>query len=175
MATRSQRSKLVLKDLGNPDLIKTQPESVKRLVLGTLIGIADGFIERTNPKDGEIMEGLSGQFRSVPADEKDDELESGVLFIPDAFHNLIAATLRDMKKNDPNAKVNFAFEVAAIRASNPQGRSWDFKPVIESQSENPLDAFIGSIGKLQIKDGRKILAIAGPSNAAPDPKGGSKK
>jgi hypothetical protein len=162
MALRSQRSKLVLKDLGNPDEIKSQNDTVKRLVLGTLVGIADGFIERTNPKDGEIMEGLIGQFRSIPAKADAEELESGILFIPDAFHNLIAATLRTEKSKDPAAKVNFAFEVAAVRANNPQGRSWDFKPLMESETENPLDAFVGSVGKLQIKDGRRVLMIAAP-------------
>lgn len=167
MALRSQRSKLVLKDLGNPDEIKSQPENVRRMVLGTLIGIADGFIERTNPKDGEIMEGLIGQFRSIPALETAEELESGILFIPDAFHNLIAATLRQEKAKDPAAKVNFAFEVAAVRANNPQGRSWDFKPLMESESENPLDAFVGAVGKLQIKDGKRVLMIAPPEKAPP--------
>jgi hypothetical protein len=166
MALRSQRSKLVLKDLGNPDEIKSQPDTIRRLVLGTLVGIADGFIERTNPKDGEIMEGLIGQFRSIPAKEDGEELESGILFIPDAFHNLIAATLRGEKNKDPAAKVNFAFEVAAVRANNPQGRSWDFKPLIESETENPLDAFVGGIGKLAIKDGRRQLLIEGPKTQA---------
>ena len=165
MALISQRGKLVLKDLGNPDAIKSQPDTVRRLVLGTLIGIADGFQERTNPKDGEVMEGLIGQFRSIPADPEADQLESGVLFIPDAFHNLIAATLRKAKETDANAKVNFAFEVASIRATNPQGRSWDFKPLIENETENPLDAFIGVIGRPQIKDGRRVLAIAAPASA----------
>jgi hypothetical protein len=166
MALRSQRSKLVLKDLGNPDEIKSAPEAVRRLVLGTLVGIADGFIERTNPKDGEIMEGLTGQFRSIPANEASEELESGILFIPDAFHNLIAATLRSEKAKDANAKVNFAFEIAAVRANNPQGRSWDFKPMIESETENPLDAFMANVGKLAIKDGKRVLMIAGPATPA---------
>jgi len=166
MATRSQRSKLVLKDLGEPAMVKAQPENVMQYALGTLVGIATGFIERTDPKEGTIFEGLSGTFRSIPSDETKDELESGVLFIPDAFHNLVAATLRDLLKTDPNAQVKFAFEISSIRAKNPAGYSWNFKPMIESESENPLDAFIGSVGKLQIKDGRKVLALAAPADAA---------
>jgi len=141
MTTRSVRGKLVLKDLGNPDAIKTQPENIRRLVLGRLVGIAEGFVERTDPKTSEKFEGLAGIFRSIPADSSEDELESGVLFIPDAFHTLIASQLRDAQKNDPSARINFAFEVAAIRASNPQGRSWDFKPLWEQQ-ENPIDKLL---------------------------------
>ena len=162
MAMISQRSKLVLKDLGNPDEIKSHPETVRRLVLGTLIGKADGFVQRANPKDGEIMEGLSGMFRSIPAKPDADQLESGVLFIPDAFHNLIASTLRKQQTDDPNATVDFAFEVASIRATNAQGRSWDFKPLIEQKADNPLDRLVSAIGGVKEVDGRRVLMIAAP-------------
>jgi hypothetical protein len=161
----SQRTKLVLKDLGNPDEIKSQPDTVRRMVLGTLVGRAGGFIERTNPKDGEVMEGLTGEFRSIPANPEADQLESGVLFIPDAFHNLIASKLREAKKADANAVINFAFEVASVRATNPQGRSWDFKPMIDAGEENPLDKLVSALGTLQIgKDGRRVLALAAPAS-----------
>lgn len=166
MALISQRTKLVLKDLGNPDAIKSQKDDVKRLVLGTLVGRASGFIERTNPKDGEVMEGLTGEFRSIPADAEADQLESGVLFIPDAFHNLIAARLKKAKEADANAVINFAFEVASVRATNPQGRSWDFKPMIDPGEENPMDKLVSSLGALQIKDGRRVLALAAPEKPA---------
>ena len=169
MALRSQRAKLVLKDLGNPDIIKTQPETVKRYVHGTLVVMADGFLERTDPKSGQVYEGLTGMFRSIPADEKEEELESGVLFIPDAFHNLIAGTLREQQKIDPNAKVNTVFEIASVRASNPQGRSWDFKPLIENQAANPVDNLLAQVGMQQkLIDGKRTLALPAPAAAATD-------
>ena len=163
MTQRSIRGKLVLKDLGNPDAIKAMASDIKRLVLGQLIGMASGFVERTDPKTGEQFEGLSGLFRSVPADKSEDELESGVLFIPDAFHNVIASKLREVLKADPSASVNFAFEVASIRASNPQGRSWDFKPLWD-EAENPIDRLIKA-QPLQVEDKSNVKTIEPPKTA----------
>ena len=160
MAKNNIRSKLVLKDLGNPDMIKSEPANVNRLVLGTLVGEATGFLERTNPKDGTVMEGLIGSFRSIPAQVDGDIIESGVLYIPDAFHNLIAGALRDQLKKDSASKVGFAFEVASIRANNPQGRSWDFRPLIDNAAYNPVDALISDIGEVKVIDGKRVLHIA---------------
>jgi hypothetical protein len=155
MALRSQRTKLVLKDLGEPAMVKNMtPEQVAasisesgvhRYVMGRLVGIARGFVERRSEKDGEIFEGLSGMFRVVPADPAREELESGVLFIPDAFHNMVADALRPLKAQDVNASVTFAFEISSIRAENPAGYSWDFKPLIENAAGNPLDGVFAAL------------------------------
>lgn len=164
---RSQRTKLSLGDLGEPALIKGQDEGVKSMVLGTLIGRATGFTERKSPKDGQIFEGLSGNFRSVPADPKREELESGVLFIPDAFHNIIADQLRPRKKTDtnpdgdPNACIEFIFEITVIRAKNPAGYSWDFRPLM-GEVKNPLDELFGRLQEHQkaaIADQRKPAQV----------------
>lgn len=159
----SQRTKIVTKDLGDPAMIKTLPESEKRYMLGTLVGIVSGFVERANPKDpAEKFEGLSGQFRSIPADDKRDELESGVCFLPDAFHNMIAAPFRKMVEADKNAQLRFAFEIYSIRAQNPAGYSWEFKPKIEAAGGNPLDELVSDLGEIKVVAGRKVLALAAP-------------
>lgn len=139
---RNQRTKLTFKDIGEPALIKAQPETVKSLPLGVLLGIAEKIVERQSPDKTETFEGLGGQFRVVPTDKTKDELEAGVLFIPEAFFNQIAGTLRAAQKTDPNATVSFAYEVSAIRANNPAGYSWDCKPMIESATASPLDLLI---------------------------------
>lgn len=148
---RSQRTKLTLKDLGDPGRVKTMDaaqlkEAGNKYVCGILIGIAAKFINRRDDKTGETFEGLGGEFRMVPADGG-EQLESGILFIPDAFHNMVAAAVRKAQDKDPNAKVKFAFQVASIPAKNPAGYSWDFKPVGDADGENPLDALAGEIVK----------------------------
>jgi hypothetical protein len=168
---RSQRTKLVLKDLGEPAIIKTFPDSTTTFMLGTLGGIATGFVERKSPDGTDMFEGLAGSFRSIPSDPTKDELESGVLFIPDAFHQMIATPLREMLKNDPNANLRFAFEVSVIRAKNPQGYSWDFRPKIEAAAANPLDELFDNLGGIKTIDGKRVLAIsdksAKPATATP--------
>jgi hypothetical protein len=153
MTIRSQRSKITLKDMGNPSMIKgmsaEQLAPTKgRLVLGYLLGKASSFVERTQPNTAEKFEGLSGAFALMPADPEAEELESGVLFIPDAFHNLIAVKLRELQKTDPAAECEFVFEVAAIKAGNPQGYSWDFKPAKEFAGAHPLENLFADVKKI---------------------------
>lgn len=139
---RSQRTKITPADLGAPALVKTLPVGQDTYFLGTLVGIVSGFVERSGLKDDQKFEGLRGMFRSIPSTPDRDELESGVLFIPDAFHNMIAAKLRAAQVKDPNAVLEFAFEVCSVRANNPAGYSWDYRPMQEDDGKNPIDELI---------------------------------
>jgi hypothetical protein len=171
----SQRTKLVLKDLGEPAIIKTLPENIRTVLLGTLGGIANGLVERKSPDGLEKFEGLAGSFRSIPADPERDELESGVLFIPDAFHNLIAAPLREMLSKDPNSNLRFVFEINVIRANNPAGYSWEFKPKIEASAVNPLDELFTGLGGVKVVSGKRILTIEAPAKPQAVAAAGAKK
>jgi hypothetical protein len=160
---RSQRSKLALKDLGNPSLIKVMSDdqlkvSKGKFILGYLIGKASGFANRSDPKTGDQFEGLTGTFATIPVDDSVDELESGVLFIPDAFHNLVAARLREAQKADPGAVVEFAFEVGSIKAQNPAGYSWDFKPAREFAGVDPLAGLSKEVSALRDQRLKQLAA-----------------
>jgi hypothetical protein len=166
MATRSQRSKLALKDFGNPAafIANLGPEAMAankgKAVMGYLVGRAVDFVERTMPKTEEHFEGLKGDFVVMPIDPNMEEMESGVLFIPDAFHNLIASRLRDALKVDPGAALEFTFEISAIVAKNPAGYSWNFQPAVEFTGKHPLEQQL-KVAK-QLLDSRQ-KAIAGPA------------
>lgn len=167
---RSQRTKLALKDLGEPAMVKTivdPKEKAKGYFLGTLAGIATGFVTRKNPKDEtEVFEGLAGTFRSIPGTDDRDELESGILFIPDAFHNMIAVPLRQMLSQDPNSQLKFAFEIRSVVANNPAGYSWDFTPLADPDAKNPMDEFLSTLGSVKVVGKEKRLAIADHSKVA---------
>lgn len=154
----AQLSKLTLKDMGEPQIIKTLPETTREMMLGTLYGKANEFVTRTLPDGSREMEGLRGNFRMIPID-KDGEIrddkgrESAILFIPEAFHNGIADQLRRAKGLDPagqplpnvaqdaGAEIMFIYDVAVIRAKNPQGYSWMFTPAKE-YTKSPLDELV---------------------------------
>lgn len=159
MANVEQRTKLTLKDIGEPSRVKSSAE--KALYLGRLVGVAAKFVERKSADGMEVFEGLAGNFRIVPDDPNFPTLESGVLFIPDAFHNMCAGNLRDAQKTDPAATVTFAFDVAAVKANNPAGYSWSFLPVIENpNAKNPLDDILKALppppkGVAALTDGTK--------------------
>lgn len=144
-------TKLALKDMGNPKIIATQPETVREIHLGVLMGQANDFVTRTIEKDSSVMEGLAGNFRVVPVDldgtvHDTEAKESGILWIPDAFHNIIAGKLRAAKATDPGATIDFIFDVVVIRANNPQGYSWQFNPIREFSGKNPLDELFNEYG-----------------------------
>lgn len=141
---RAQRTKITLADIGVPSAVKAMtPEQLAKsggkLVLGRLIGIAGKFVVRKSPKDQTEFEGLGGSFRVIPADPAAEELESGVMFIPDAYHNMIAGQLRKAQENDAGATVSFSFQVSAIPAKNPAGYSWEFLPLLKPAGTNALD------------------------------------
>jgi hypothetical protein len=162
---RSQRTKLTLKDLGEGAMVKAMTaEQLKasgnKCIIGYLVGRARGFVDRTDEKTAEKFEGLLGAFRMVPSDTSREQLESGVLFIPDAFHNLVGDRLREVRKTDENATVEFAFEVSSIPAKNPAGYSWNFQPAMEFTGKNPLDELAAKA--LQIVAARQ-KQLAGPA------------
>lgn len=168
----SQRTKLTLKDLGSPQRIATLDVNVNEYFMGTLFGIASGLVSRTDDKTGETYEGLKGEFRSMPSPDElktgREPLESGVLYIPDAFHSMIASALKSVQAADPNAEVTFAFDVKAIRAKNPAGYSWDFKPKLPAKGANRLDGLYKEVQQLSAPAKQAALA-------APDLKAAAKK
>jgi hypothetical protein len=148
--SRAQRTKITFGDFGLPaGALQNAGETARSVVMGTIFGWADNFVQRKSPDGLQEYEGLSGEFRLVPSDTKREELESGVLFMPDAFHNLLANALRELgKSGDPNSKLQFALEVSAIRAKNPAGYSWEVQPLYD-QGKNRLDEIASSLPKLR--------------------------
>jgi len=161
---RAQRGKITLGMLGNPAGIKTMDPAAKalakgRYMLGTIYGQVSGFIERADAKGEETFEGLKGAFIAVPADANGEDLESGVLFMPDAFHNLIAEQYRKLIENDPKARLEFALEVSTVDAKNPAGYSWEVTPATPFVGAHPLDNIMQRAAQVTAE---KRKALAGP-------------
>jgi hypothetical protein len=129
------KPKLVFKDLGEPAAVKLLPEGQTRLLLGTIVGIADG-IKIAKGADGiSEFKGLKGTFEGVPADTSKPITKSGVAFLGDAFQADIVALLEDEKGPD---SVSFAYEVWVIRATNAAGYSWALVPKMQAAPNDPL-------------------------------------
>jgi hypothetical protein len=171
---RLQKSKLVLSDLGMPTMVNTVKAEHKTrdglLLIGTLYGRANGFVERTNLKAGDgdaaVMEGLKGEFVAVPANigfaegEGLDEKESGILFIPDAFHNMIAGQLRATKNPETGkfGSVEFAFEAYSTAAKNPAGYSWILRPAMPPTGKHPLADLMATVAKIKAEERKQLAA-----------------
>lgn len=137
-------TKIALKNVGNPKQITVLPETVRELHLGAIVGVA------TNVKRGKMPDGvtetigLAGSFEAIPADASKDTVRSGVCYLPDAFMLPIIDALSDEIGSDGKvtkegvASVQFAFEVYAIRAENPQGYSWQLRAAVPPTENDPL-------------------------------------
>lgn len=168
----SWRSKIAFKDIGNAKKIAAMSDddlkpTKGRFIIGYLFGKVNGFVERTDPKTDEKFEGLRGVFGTLPSDpESMEEIESGVLFMPDSFHNVIAdafrsGALKTGNNGQPNPaySLEFSFEVAAIKAQNPAGYSWDIKPAREFSGEHPLKDLKADIVKLAASRPKQIAHV----------------
>lgn len=150
--TTTIKSKLVFKDLGEPALVKALPEGQDKMLLGSIIGIADGIKLAKGPDGVSQFEGLKGTFEGVPADPKRDTVRSGVAFLGDAFQADILALLKD--ENGPET-VSFAYEVWVVKAKNPAGYSWALAPKMPAAEADPLSsmrALVHQPGIPQVED-----------------------
>lgn len=161
---RTQKGKITLADVGIPGNVKIaeRRDSKGRYLAGVLLGRAEGFLVRSNLKAGDgqpdTFEGLRGTFISQPSDPNMDEMESGVLFIPDAYHNLLAGKLREAQKKDPSAAIEFALNIYSIEAKNPAGYSWIVEPREAFVGQHPLDNLMKRVAALPKPEAAKQIA-----------------
>lgn len=153
----------------NPKLFFAQPEGTQELLLGRIVGTANG-VKNALAQDGVTpMYGLKGSFGAeYTAEGKEDEA-SGVCFLPEAYMGPMLSLFED--ETDGNGEVtraavkslDFAYDVFVIKANNPAGYSWSLRPLIEASASDPLAAIRARIGAPLPK-----LAIAAPAPATGD-------
>lgn len=114
-------------------------DTTSRVAMGTLIGICTDTFERTMP-DQSTYKGLKGTFEYTPLDDEKPIYQSGSLYLPSGFQSMIEEVIEatNDKGERLNANMSFAFEIAIIRAGNPQGYSWELTPLAEPGEADPL-------------------------------------
>lgn len=154
-----QVSKITLTSY-NPKVIAAQPDEVRRLVVGSLIGRAISTVRRKSPDGATEFVGLSGAFEAhfAVADNSGkipESISSGVLFIPPTFQDGLVELLSDQVNKEGVVvreaadAVQFAFNVIVARAGNAQGYEWMLEPLYEAAPEERVDV---------LADMRKLLA-----------------
>jgi hypothetical protein len=153
------KSKLAAKDCGDPKKILGLDADIKTLMLGTLIGQATKISQRADATGTKVVEGLNGTFEAIPADPKSDTIRSGTCYLPEGIFEMVAAPLRpDSEGKQAAESVRFAVEVSVVRATNPQGYSWSFKPLM-NEAENENDPLV-QIKAAMSKNGKALPAPA---------------
>jgi len=165
MAT-AVRNKLVVKDLGDGSQVKGMEAKNAKFVLGTIVGIATGVRNRQDKTDPtKSHTALVGDFMGIPSDDKMDRVRSSVCYLPEGIFGLIAGKLQGENAVD---NVQFALEIATIKATNAAGYTWSITPKVETQEADPLAHLLeqANVKPLAVTDQSK----AGTATAANAPK-----
>lgn len=150
----------------SPKRILGMPEDVKRVVLGTVFGIAmDG--RKQTLDNGDELRGLGGQFVFASEDEAAAKsVRAGIFWPPEGFLNDILAIMEKPKSDRPDF-VEFAFKFGVMRADNPAGYSYFAEPLVEAAESDPLSVLQSKLvqqGALAAPT--TVAAIEGGSKAA---------
>jgi hypothetical protein len=126
----------------NPKKILALGDETRELLLGAIVGIANGIKEGNDPQ-GNSFEGLKGDFEAQVIGS-DEEVRSGVCYMPDAFQGPIISQLSDEVDaagevtREAVKSVAFGFQVFVIRAANAAGYSWQLRPIMAPSANDPL-------------------------------------
>lgn len=150
----TEKRKLTVRDLGNPKKVTVLPDGQDTLMLGTIIGRITGTVLLKSP-DGDEFEAFKGTFEGV-SNDTGEIINAGILTLPAGFHDKL---MTEFKMPDVK-EIQFAYGVGCVKAKNPQGYSWAFKPLLEAQ---PTDA-LSELRKLR-QD--KMKALPAPTSAKP--------
>lgn len=150
--TITQKAKITLTDF-RPKRIHNEPESVTRMLVGTLIGRADGVVERRSPAGDQTFAGLSGVFEAHVTGA--EPVRSGILFMPESFQEPLIKLLSDETDEKtgevltPGANaINIAYRVFVARSGNAAGYSWELDQIIDDKNIVEVDPLAGMRGLL---------------------------
>jgi hypothetical protein len=114
--------KITVKDVGaQPELILGNEDPKARHPLMRVYGVARRTKVKslTNPNTGEVShyEQLNGDFRAINA-KTGERFQSGILYLPEGIHELIADPLKSAAENNESAEVTFALDIWSERRNN---------------------------------------------------------
>ena len=125
---------------------------VDKVVVGAIYGKAVDLVTRANPSGGDPYVGFAGQFEITPAitdkdkGGSDETVRSSVMFVPDAFRDVLRTALDKVLYPDPNkpdrkargVSVTFAAKVLLVKAENKDGYAWGLEIVEAPTADDPL-------------------------------------
>lgn len=123
----------------------------KAVTVCTIYGIATGIKTVIDKNKDETYYALSGQFEAeYPATRT--LFRSGVLYLPSGIHQTVESAVKTLENEGD--QVNFAFEMRAVPAENPQGYSWEAKPLLRPATTDPLIQLREQIGQKSLPAGK---------------------
>ena len=137
-----------------PQQLLAQPENVNAMVLGVVYGAVTDDKKMTSAT-GEVMQGLAGKFvyRSTNPEIAPD-CAAYVFWPASGFLTDVFAHLRAPAYD--GAPIEFAYEISVLRAANPAGYTWGYRPLIETAEGDPLEKLEAKIAD-QLPNPRQVV------------------
>lgn len=155
-------SKLTTKTLGcKPDMVKTLPDGQNKLAIARLYGkAAEVKYQEDKNNPGTIHTFFAGNFEGINM-QTGESVRSGKLFLPKGISEVVEKAIKDAKAKDPKADIAFAFEIRAVKATNPIGYSYEAVALRSPEAEDQLKEMREAIAKMPTKDAVKALPATG--------------
>lgn len=133
----------------------------RELVLYDVYGmVAD--IKRGSTEKGEWLK-FTGQFEAI-VDKTGEIYQSGAIFIPQPFEDMLYSEVCRAKEADPNGTVQFACRVSIVPPTKGKvsatGYEYRCTPLIDSSEESPLAKMRKLIGEKRAL----LLSSSNPDN-----------
>lgn len=148
-----------------PELLKRldQPGAPKEIVLYDIYGLTNTTRTGTTDK-GDWLQ-FKGQFEAI-VDSSGEVFNSGAVFLPQPFQDMLYGELSKAKEGDPNASVQFACRVSIVPPTpgkvSATGYEYMCMPLIDAAEESPLAHMRKLIGEKR----RLLLSASNPDNGA---------
>lgn len=141
--------KLTLKEMGcNPAMVKTLPEGEKQYPLARIYGIASGVrTQEDRIQAGKIHTFFVGQFEGVNLNTG-ELFTSGKMYLPAGLSEMFEQFVTKALADDAKTQIQFGFEIASQKASNPIGYSYVAAPFHKPEKNDALAALRRAIKAL---------------------------
>jgi hypothetical protein len=133
----SYKSKITIKDIGcDPKKVATAESG--NHPLARIYGVVhDVTAKESKTIAGNIEVAFIGEFEAINL-EDGRVFRSGRLYLPKGISEVMEKTFAGIKSSDKNATVEFAFEIASVKASNPIGYSYEAKALRKATQVDAL-------------------------------------
>lgn len=118
------------------------------LPLCVIYGIASGLKHGEDKVNGGVWTALTGDFEGKNL-QTGETFRSGKLFLPSGIQEIVEGPIKKAEDENGSCAIKFAFEISAVKASNPIGYSYQAKPLTKPTEGDQLS---------------ELRAIAAPSD-----------
>lgn len=151
-------SKLTIATLGcNPSMVKTLPVGQNKLPVARLYGKVSDVKYQDDKAKGVIHTFFAGTFEGINLQDGNVQ-RSGKLFLPKGISEVVEAAVKNAQAKDDKSSIAFAFEIRAVKATNPIGYSYEAVAIKNPEAEDELAEMRALVAKAPTMEQKSLGA-----------------